>query len=96
MAKTMTKAQTVTYLSDKLSLTRKVVAAFLEEQAKLAAKEAKNGFTMPGMGKLVLVARKARMGRNPQTGEAIKIPARRVVRFRVAKAMKDAVLGVKK
>jgi DNA-binding protein HU-beta len=92
----MTKAQTVTYLSDKLSLARKVVAAFLEEQAKLAAKEAKNGFTIPGMGKLVLVARKARMGRNPQTGEAIKIPARRVVRFRVAKAMKDAVLGVKK
>jgi DNA-binding protein HU-beta len=96
MAKTMTKAQTVTYLSDKLSLARKVVAAFLEEQAKLGAKEAKNGFTIPGMGKLVLVARKARMGRNPQTGEAIKIPARRVVRFRVAKAMKDAVLGVKK
>ena len=96
MAKTMTKAQPVTYLSDKLSLARKVVAAFLEEQAKLAAKEAKNGFTIPGMGKLVLVARKARMGRNPQTGEAIKIPARRVVRFRVAKAMKDAVLGVKK
>jgi DNA-binding protein HU-beta len=96
MAKPMTKAQTVLYLSDKLSLARKVVAAFLEEQAKLAAKEAKNGFTIPGMGKLVLVARKARMGRNPQTGEAIKIPARRVVRFRVAKAMKDAVLGVKK
>ncbi|HEX7513372.1 MAG TPA: HU family DNA-binding protein [Candidatus Methylomirabilis sp.] len=96
MAKPMTKAQTVTYLSDKLSLARKVVASFLEEQAKLAAKEAKNGFTIPGMGKLVLVARKARMGRNPQTGEAIKIPARRVVRFRVAKAMKDAVLGVKK
>jgi len=96
MAKPMTKAQTVLYLSDKLSLARKVVAAFLEEQAKLAAKEAKNGFTIPGMGKLVLVARKARMGRNPQTGEAIKISARRVVRFRVAKAMKDAVLGVKK
>jgi len=96
MAKPMTKAQTVTYLSDKLSLARKVVGSFLEEQAKLAAKEAKNGFTIPGMGKLVLVARKARMGRNPQTGEAIKIPARRVVRFRVAKAMKDAVLGVKK
>ncbi|MCX5736226.1 MAG: HU family DNA-binding protein [candidate division NC10 bacterium] len=96
MAKTMTKAQTVTYLSDKLGLARKVVAGFLEEQAKLGAKEAKNGFTIPGMGKLVLVARKARMGRNPQTGEAIKIPARRVVRFRVAKAMKDAVLGVKK
>jgi DNA-binding protein HU-beta len=96
MAKPMTKAQTVTYLSDKLSLARKVVASLLEEQAKLSAKEAKNGFTIPGIGKLVLVARKARMGRNPQTGEAIKIPARRVVRFRVAKAMKDAVLGVKK
>ena len=96
MAKPMTKAQTVTYLSDKLSLARKVVAAFLDEQAKLAAKEAKNGFTISGLGKLVLVNRKARMGRNPQTGEAIKIPARRVVRFRVAKAMKDAVLGVKK
>jgi DNA-binding protein HU-beta len=96
MAKAMTKAAIVTFFSDKLGLTRKLTASFLEEQAKLAAKEAKNGFTIPGMGKLVLVARKARMGRNPQTGEAIKIPARRVVRFRVAKAMKDAVLGGKK
>ena len=65
-------------------------------QAKLAGKEAKNGYTIPGLGKLVLVNRKARMGRNPQTGEAIKIAARRVVRFRVAKAMKDSVLGGKK
>jgi DNA-binding protein HU-beta len=96
MAKVMTKAQIVTFYAQKLDLTRKVAAAFLDEQAKLAAKEAKNGFTIPGLGKLVLVARKARMGRNPQTGEAIKIPARRVVRFRVAKAMKDAVLGGKK
>jgi DNA-binding protein HU-beta len=96
MAKVMTKAQIVTYYAQKLELTRKVVGAFLDEQAKLAAKEAKNGFTIPGLGKLVLVNRKARMGRNPQTGEAIKIPARRVVRFRVAKAMKDAVLGGKK
>ncbi len=96
MAKAMTKAQTVTYFSDKLGVTRKVAAAFLDELQKLAGKEAKNGFTVPGIGKLVLVNRKARMGRNPQTGEAIKIPARRVVRFRVAKAMKDAVLGGKK
>jgi DNA-binding protein HU-beta len=96
MAKVMTKAQTVAFYAQKLELTRKVVVAFLDEQAKLAAKEAKNGFTIPGLGKLVLVNRKARMGRNPQTGEAIKIPARRVVRFRVAKAMKDAVLGGKK
>ncbi|MFA5026972.1 MAG: HU family DNA-binding protein [Candidatus Methylomirabilota bacterium] len=96
MAKVMTKAQIVTYYAQKLELTRKATVAFLDEQAKLAAKEAKNGFTIPGLGKLVLVARKARMGRNPQTGEAIKIPARRVVKFRVAKAMKDAVLGGKK
>jgi DNA-binding protein HU-beta len=65
----------------------------LEEHAKLAYKEAKNSFTIPGIGKLVLVNRKARMGRNPQTGAPIKIPARRVVRFRVAKAAKDAILG---
>ena len=96
MAKAMTKAQIVTHHADKLSVPKKLAAAFLEELAKLAAKEAKNGFTIPGMGKLVLVNRKARMGRNPQTGEAIKIPARRVVRFRVAKAMKDSVLGGKK
>ncbi len=96
MAKAMTKAQTVTHYSDVLAIPRKTAAAFLDEQAKLAAKEAKHGFTIAGLGKLVLVNRKARMGRNPQTGAAIKIPARRVVRFRVAKAMKDAVLGGKK
>ncbi len=56
-------------------------------------KEAKNTFVIPGIGKLVLANRKARMGRNPQTGEAIKIPAKRVVKFRVAKAAKDAILG---
>ena len=95
MAKAMTKAQIVGLYADKLGISRKVAVAFMEEQARLACKEAKNGFTIPGLGKLVLVARKARMGRNPQTGEAIKIPARRVVRFRVAKAMKDAVLGKK-
>src|SRR5439155_1367309 len=59
----------------------------------LAYREAKNTFTLPGLGKLVLVNRKARMGRNPQTGEPIRIPAKRVVRFRVAKAAKDAILG---
>lgn len=96
MAKTMTKAQIVAHFADKLALPKKTAAAFLEEQAKLAGKEAKNGFTVSGLGKLVLVNRKARMGRNPQTGEAIKIPAKRVVRFRVAKAMKDSVLGGRK
>jgi DNA-binding protein HU-beta len=63
--------------------------------AALAYKEAKNSFTLPGLGKLVLVNRKARMGRNPQTGEAIKIPAKKVVKFRVAKAAKEAILGKK-
>ncbi|HEB72877.1 MAG TPA: HU family DNA-binding protein, partial [Nitrospirae bacterium] len=65
----------------------------LEDLAQLAYKESKLGFTLPGLGKLVLVNRKARMGRNPQTGEAIKIPAKKVVKFRVAKACKDSVLG---
>jgi len=96
MAKAMTKAQIVAAFADKLGVAKKVAATFIDEQAKLATKEAKNGFTIPGLGKLVLVNRKARMGRNPQTGEAIKIPARRVVRFRVAKVLKDAVLGGKK
>lgn len=63
--------------------------------AALAYKEAKNAFVMPGIGKLVLVNRKARMGRNPQTGEAIKISAKRVVKFRVAKAAKYVILGEK-
>ena len=59
----------------------------------LAYEEAKNSFTLPGIGKLVLVQRQARMGRNPATGETIHIPAKKVVKFRVAKAAKDAILG---
>ena len=96
MAKPMTKAQTVTFFSDKLGVTRKVAAAFLDEQAKLAAKEAKNGYTIPGLGKLVLVNRKARMGRNPQTGEAIKIKAAKIPKFSAGKSLKEAVGGKKK
>jgi len=68
----------------------------LETLVALAYKNAKNSFTIPGLGKLVLVNRKARMGRNPATGATIKIPAKRVVKFRVAKAAKDAILGAKK
>jgi DNA-binding protein HU-beta len=63
---------------------------------ELAYKHAKDTFTIPGLGKLVLVNRKARVGRNPATGETIQIKAKRVVKFRVAKAAKDAILGVKK
>jgi DNA-binding protein HU-beta len=64
---------------------------------ELAYSEAKKGeFAVPGLGKLVKQKRKARLGRNPATGAEIKIPAKTVLKFRVAKAVKDAVLGVKK
>lgn len=98
MAKVMTKASVVGHLADKTGLTKKQVAGFMDEVHTLAVKEAKkNGaFVFPGIGKVVLSNRKARMGRNPQTGEPLKIPAKRVVRVRVAKVLKDAVLGVKK
>ncbi|MEE9138363.1 MAG: HU family DNA-binding protein [candidate division NC10 bacterium] len=95
MAKAMTKAQIVGRLADKADITKATSAALLDELASLAAKEAKNGFTVPGIGKVVLVNRKARMGRNPQTGEPLKIPAKRVVRIRIAKALKDSILGRK-
>ncbi len=93
MAKAMSKSLVAATHADKMELTKKQAGLFLEELAGLAYKEAKNSFTIPGIGKLVLVNRKARMGRNPATGEAIKIPAKRVVKFRVAKAAKDAILG---
>jgi DNA-binding protein HU-beta len=95
MAKAMTKSQTAEHLAGKAGITKKAAGEFLDHLAALAHKEAKNTFTLPGIGKLVLVNRKARMGRNPQTGEALKIPAKRVVKFRVAKACKDSVLGKK-
>jgi DNA-binding protein HU-beta len=95
MAKPMTKAKIVAALAEKMDLSKKQVAAFLEAVAGLAYKEAKNGFTLPGVGKLVVRNRKARIARNPQTGEPIKVPAKRVLKFVVAKAAKDAVLGAK-
>ena len=88
----MSKAQTVAYFADKYGWKKVEVAQFFEDFAELAYKEAKNQFTIPGIGKLVLVDRKERQGRNPKTGEAITISARRVVKFRVAKAAKLAVL----
>ena len=95
MAKSMTKSAIIAHLATKASLTKKQVTTVLEHLATLAAKEAKNGFQIPDLGKVVLRHRAARMGRNPQTGEPIKIAAKRVVRFRVSKALKDAVLGKK-
>ncbi len=95
MAKTMTKPAVLNHLAQKTTLSKKQIADFFDEMVSLACKEAKNGFVLPGFGKLVLANRKARMGRNPQTGEPIKIPAKRVCKFRLAKSMKDAVLGKK-
>ncbi len=92
MAK-MTKSQLADHLAGKAGITKKTAVQILDDLTAVAYKEAKNTFTIPGIGKLVLANRKARMGRNPQTGEAIKIPAKRVVKFRVAKAAKDAILG---
>jgi DNA-binding protein HU-beta len=91
--KAMTKSQIADHLAGKAGITKKTANQILDEIATLAHKEAKNTFTLPGIGKLVLVRRKARKGRNPQTGAEITIPAKRVVKFRVAKACKDAVLG---
>ena len=98
MAQVMTKSQTVAHLAGKLAVTKKQAAAAVEELAALAVSETKKSgqFVIPGLGKLVKVNRKARMGRNPATGEAIKIPAKTVVKFRVAKAAKDAVVPPKK
>jgi DNA-binding protein HU-beta len=93
MSKAMTKGQIVAGVAEKVGITKKQAGEAVEALATMAYKNAKNGFTVPGLGKLVLVNRKARMGRNPATGAEIKIPAKRVVKFRVAKACKDAILG---
>ena len=95
-AKPMTKAQLITKLADKAELPKSKIDEILSLLADTAYKEAKKGFTIPGLGKLVLVKRKARMGRNPATGEPVKIPAKTVVKFRIAKACKDAITGGKK
>lgn len=93
MASGMTKTQLVRYMAEKLEMNNKSAATFLQTLAEVAVKETKkNGvFVIPGLGRLVKSARKARMGRNPQTGEPIKIAAKTVVKFRVAKAAKDAI-----
>ncbi len=95
MAKALSKSQVAAEIADKAGLKKKQAAEILEIIAALAYKNAKNTFTLPGIGKLVLVNRKARIGRNPATGAQIQIPAKRVVKFRVAKACKDAILGSK-
>lgn len=95
-AKAMTKSQIADALAEKTGVTKKVATQFMEEYATLAYKEAKKGFTLPGLGKLVLVQRKARMGRNPATGATITIKASKSVRFKVGKELKEAVNKGKK
>jgi DNA-binding protein HU-beta len=95
MAKALSKSQIAAAIAGKVGLTKKQAVESLEALVELAYKNAKNSFTIPGLGKIVLVNRKARMGRNPATGATIQIAAKRVVKFRVAKAAKDAILGKK-
>jgi DNA-binding protein HU-beta len=95
MANALSKSQLATAIAEKAEISKKQAVEILEHIATLAYKHAKDTFTLPGIGKLVLKNRAARMGRNPKTGETISIPAKRVVKFRVAKAAKDAILGGK-
>lgn len=96
--KVMSKSQLVTFLAQETGLTKAIAKDVLDTIARVAVSETKkNGqFVFPGIGKLVKAHRKARVGRNPQTGETIKIPAKTVVKFRVAKAVKDAIVPAKK
>ena len=96
--KPLTKAQIGSFFAKKFDLSKKSALSFIDEMAALAIAETKKVgvFTFPGIGKLVLVKRKARVGRNPATGEAINIPAKTVVKMRVAKACKDAIVPPKK
>jgi DNA-binding protein HU-beta len=98
MASTMTKTQLVRLLAEEVELTNKQAAAFLETLAEIAVTQAKKTgvFVLPGLGRLKKVARKARVGRNPQTGEPIKIKAKTVAKFYLAKAAKDAIAPPKK
>lgn len=95
-AKSMTKSQILDHLSGKVGTTKKQAGQFMDELVNLAYKEAKKGFTIPGLGKLVVVNRKKRMGRNPSTGETMVIPAKKALKFRVAKQAKDNVVPAKK
>jgi len=95
MAKALSKSKIAAAIAEKNDISKKQAVQILESICELAYKQAKNTFTFPGLGKLVLVNRAARTGRNPATGATIQIPAKRVVKFRVSKAAKDAILGAK-
>ena len=92
MAKGMTKSKVIAGIAEAAGITKKQAACALEGLVQMAYKGAKDAFVIPGLGKLVKVKRAARMGRNPATGEVISIPAKTVLKFRIAKAAKDAIL----
>ncbi|MGA2316218.1 MAG: HU family DNA-binding protein [Thermodesulfobacteriota bacterium] len=96
--KFMTKGQIVTHFAEKFGISKKAAASIIDEYASLATAETKKkgAFVLPGIGKSVLVKRKARQGRNPATGETINIPAKTVVKIRPAKAFKEAIVPPKK
>jgi DNA-binding protein HU-beta len=100
MANPLSKSKIIAHIAEKVStkdkpVSKKQIVAFFDELFKLAVKESKNAgkFVIPGIGRAVKAHRKARLGRNPATGETIKIKAKTVVRLRAAKAFKDAVMG---
>jgi DNA-binding protein HU-beta len=98
MAKALSKSQVAATIAEKVGVTKKQAVQALDTIADLAYKQAKNTFTLPGLGKLVLVSRPSRqmtMQFGPKKGQVITIPPKRVVKFRVAKAAKDAILGTK-
>ncbi|HOJ18039.1 MAG: HU family DNA-binding protein [Ignavibacteriales bacterium] len=92
-AKPMTKGQILDHMAKKTGVTKKLAGQFMDEFISLAYKEAKKSFVIPGLGKLVVSNRKKRMGRNPKTGETMVIPAKKVLKFRIAKQAKDSVFG---
>ena len=86
------KHEIIAELAETAGVEKKQVAEMLDAMVKMAFREASEGFTIPGLGKLVKVERKARIGRNPATGAAIQIPAKTVLKFKIAKAAKDAIM----
>ena len=88
----LTKPQIIEAIAQKTSTEKKTVEAILDSLALLAYENAKDEFTVPGIGKLIVVDRKARTARNPKTGEEIQVPAKKALKFRISKAAKDAVL----
>jgi DNA-binding protein HU-beta len=95
MANSLSKAKLAAELAARNGLTKKAGAEILETLAALAHKHTRNTFTLPGIGKFLLVSRKARIGRNPKTSQPIPIPAKKVVKFRVAKAFKESMLAAR-